>query len=287
MQDKSVTLAWEAAGEYAAICPLMGSSTVGCRCLFDMPLVGSTTIKSEEIIGNYTGFELIVNAGDSSAVDAILANVQCQGSQDWYFADPPQMCPAGSPLHSSAAAQRFQRGLMIWIEALDEFFILFDSDQHPSDSTQGWSSLKSLHILRGSLELRPAASPGNRVDETPPPGYFEPVSGFGLVWRGEVTGTDDIREMLGWAEEPEYRFDTVYQCQASCGAYWDCYLRGPDGKAIHLYYLMHFGHYWEEWSGPLTPPSTPSPSTEAPAATAAPSGPAIVSFHWKSYGTRH
>jgi hypothetical protein len=95
------------------------------------------------------------------------------------------------------------------------------------------------------LELKPGASPDNRGEESPPPGLFEPVSGFGLVWRGEVTGTDDLSALLGWAIEPEFGFDTAYQCKMSCDSYWDCYLKGPEGELFHFYWLLHVGHFWE------------------------------------------
>jgi hypothetical protein len=248
-QDGSVHLAWDAVGEYAAICPLIDANSVGCRCLFELPLAGSITIKPSEIIGSYTGFELAVRAGDRSAMASAAADVRCQGYEDWFFADPPRMCPDAPPLFSSAAAQRFQNGMMIWMEALDAFYILFDVDQNLSGNTQGWSSLKSLRIVNRPLEPSTGALPKNREHDTVRRGCFEPVGGFGPILRGEISGTDDLRETLGCAKEPEHTFDTVYQCQVSCGAHWDCYLRGPDGKILHLYYLMHSGRFWEEWPG--------------------------------------
>jgi len=166
------------------------------------------------------------------------------------------VCPEDDPLFSYAAAQRFEHGLMIWVGALDAYYVLLNHDEDVSNSDQGWSTLTSLRIIQGPLALKPGASPDNRGEETPPDGHFEPVSGFGLVWRGEVTGAEDlrsnkkdkrsgIRAALGWAVEPEYGFDTIYQCEKSCGASWDCYLQGPEGEIFHLYWLLHVGHFWE------------------------------------------
>jgi len=254
-QSEGVALSWEAEGEHAAICPLIGDEVVGCRCLFDVPLVGSHTIKPSEIIGRYSGFQLAVEAGGIRTVRYAPLAVACPDSfPDWFFEDPPEICPKDAPLPSYAAAQRFEHGLMIWNEALDEYDILFDHHLAAAESPQGTSSLTSLRIIKGPLDLKPGASADNRVAETPPPGRLEPVSGFGLLWRGEVTGTEDLRAALGWALAPEYGFDTVYQCAMNCGAYWDCYLRGPEaegaaakpnGEILHLYWLMHIGHFWE------------------------------------------
>lgn len=164
---------------------------------------------------------------------------------DWFFDDPPGICPQDAPLHSYAAAQRFEHGLMIWIEAQDAYDILYDGFILSSGRQHMSSKLTSLQILDGPLDLTPGASAGNRIEEAPPNGLFEPVSGFGLVWRGEVVDMEDARARLGWAVEPEYGFDTIYQCQMSCGSHWDCYLQGPQGEIFHLTWLVHVGHFWE------------------------------------------
>lgn len=43
---------------------------------------------------------------------------------------------------------------MIWVGALDAYYVLLDHDQNVSDDDQGWSSLTSLRIIRGPLERR-------------------------------------------------------------------------------------------------------------------------------------
>jgi hypothetical protein len=208
--------------------------------------VGSHVIQPAEIIGAYTGFELVVEAAGIRSVLYAPLTVECPDVlADWFFDSAPGICPRDGPLASYAAAQQFEHGLMIWIEALDAYYVLADHDHKVSGEAQDWSSLTSLRVIRGPLDLKPGLSPDNRTEETPPSGRFEPVSGFGLVWRGEVVGTEEMREALGWAVEPEYGFDTLYQCEISCDSYWDCYLQGPRDEVFHLYWLPHIGHYWE------------------------------------------
>jgi hypothetical protein len=219
---------------------------VGCRCLFDAPLVGAHIIPPAEIIGAYTGFELVLEAAGIRSVLYAPLTVACPDAlADWFFDNAPGICPGDAPLASYAAAQRFEHGLMIWIEALDAYYVLADHDHKVSGDAQGWSSLTSLRVIRGPLDLKPGASPENRLAETPPTGRVEPVSGFGLVWRGEVVGAEGNRGALGWALEPEYGFDTLYQCEIPCDSYWDCYLQVPREEVYHLYWLPHMGHYWE------------------------------------------
>ncbi len=245
-QGEGISLTWEAAGEQATICPRVGDSNVGCRCLFDVSLTGSHVIEPADIVGAYTGFELTVDVGEERAVRHAPLRVECPDRfSDWFFDDPPGICPEDAPLSSYGAAQRFEHGMMIWVEASDTYYVFLNHDENVSEREQGWSTLTSLRIIEGPLALKPGAAPDNRVAETPPDGLFEPVSGFGLVWRGEVVGAESLRAALGWAVEPEVGFDTVYQCETSCGASWDCYLQGPEGEIFHLYWLLHFGHYWE------------------------------------------
>jgi hypothetical protein len=245
-EGEGIALAWEANGERITVCPLIGESPVSCRCLAELPPVGSTVIPPSQIIGAYSGFQLAVEARGIRTVRYAPLAVACPAEgPEWFFNQPPGFCPQDAPLRSYAAAQRFENGMMIWIEAVDDFYILFDHDRRITDPSQGWSSLTSLQILRGPLELLPGASVDNRVGETPPAGATEPVSGFGLIWRGEVVGTAGIREALGWGVEAEYGYETTTQCARVCGADWNCYLRGPEGRVLHVYSLLHFGHYWE------------------------------------------
>jgi heat shock protein HslJ len=193
-EGEGIGLTWKAEGEQATICPLIDETAVGCRCLFDVPLMGSHIITPADIIGAYTGFELAVEAEGVRTVRYAPLAVECPDAfPDWFFDPRPAICPNDAPLFSSAAAQRFEHGMMIWIEALDDYYILLNHDENVSSSDQGWSTLTSLRIIQGPLELKSGASPDNRVEEDPPLGLFEPVSGFGLVWRGEVTGTEDLR----------------------------------------------------------------------------------------------
>ena len=88
------------------------------------------------------------------------------------------------------------------------------------------------------LQLKPGASQDNRVGEAPPQGLYEPVSGFGLVWRGEVEwpALGDARQRLGWATEPEFGYDTAHQCETRAHPRsWTCYLRAPGGEVLRLY----------------------------------------------------
>jgi hypothetical protein len=160
----------------------------------------------------------------------------------WFMHNPPDVCPAGPALTSSAASQRFERGRMIWVEETDTFYIFFNLGAHPYDGRLVFETL-------GSLVLVPGASVDNRVEEVPPPGLLEPVSGFGLIWRGEVEGLNiDLRQALGWAVEQEYSFQTRVQCQrGETYSARTCYLQDADGSAIVLATDATAGNVWWRW----------------------------------------
>jgi hypothetical protein len=117
---------------------------------------------------------------------------------------------------------------MVWVEDTDEFYIFYQGEDA--------SDFQTFERLVG-LQLKPGASEDNRVPEEPPPGYLQPVSGFGLLWRGEVEHlSSDVRQRLGWATEPEFGYDTAYQCATPAHPRsWSCYLRGPKGELLYLH----------------------------------------------------
>jgi hypothetical protein len=60
-------------------------------------------------------------------------------------------------------------------------------------------------------------------------------------------GTERVRERLGWAVEAGVGFEAVTQREAGCGPTRGWYLRGPEGRVLHLTERFHFGAHWEWW----------------------------------------
>ena len=235
-----VYLAWQAIGQRAELCPLIGTGPTGCQ---DVPLVGEREFVIDELALTYVGFALRAYSQEQTGLKTVQLHPQCQNLRPWFFTDPPLRCPADQALVSYAASQRFERGLMVWIEGTDEFYVFYDEPDE-----QGFQVVQRTV----GLELQPGASEDNRIGEDPPPGLCEPVSGFGLIWRGEVEWPypDNVRERLGWATVPESGYNTAYQC--STPAYprlWNCFLLGPGGEIVHLRPDSTAGVriLWEEW----------------------------------------
>ena len=236
----AVHLAWQASGQRAELCPLIGIGPTNCQAV---PLIGEQDFVIDEQALTYIGFALRVYTDEETRLDTVELHPQCQNLRPWFFARPPLRCPAEEALTSYAASQHFERGLMVWVEETDEFYVFY----HEPDE-QGF---QVVHRTVG-LELKPGASEDNRIGEDPPPGLYEPVSGFGLVWRGEVEWpyADNVRERLGWATVPESGYDTASQCSTpSYLRLWNCFLLGPGGEVLHLRPDSTAGVrlLWEEW----------------------------------------
>ena len=234
-----VAMSWEARGERAELCPLGAYGPTACQ---GVPLVDDTTFVTEEGSLYYHGFVLRVWSGETSAMKTIYVGFQCQNLRQWFFEDPPRVCPQDEARYSYAAGQYFERGFMIWVEESDTFYVF-----ETKEDENGWQRYYSM----AEITLKPGADENNRVGQDPPPGLHEPVSGFGLVWRGEVEWPNlpKVRERLGWAIAPEFGYDTVYQCSLSKHPkLWNCYLRGLGDEILRLYPASSVGWplLWEE-----------------------------------------
>ncbi len=81
---------------------------------------------------------------------------------------------------------------MVWIEVSDSIVVLYD-DQSWQQFEDTWS------------EEQPESDPSY----LPPAERFQPIRGFGKVWRD----WPDVRDRLGWALGSELAFETTFQSQ--------------------------------------------------------------------------
>jgi hypothetical protein len=131
------------------------------------------------------------------------------------------------------ATQRFEYGLMIWMQFDDRILVLYQDSYSPH-----WQWLSNAWF-EGMQESDPSI--------VPPPGYFQPIRGFGKAWREET----EVRDRLGWAIEKEYLLENaVFQCD-SAPKYAQCYVTGPNNV---VYTLKPERSGWFLWTGPTPTP---------------------------------
>jgi len=113
-------------------------------------------------------------------------------SYDYFFEPSPDVCPSSAPQYSAAAEQPFERGFMIWLETANEI-IVFDWDGR-------WQRFEDTFV-EGQQE--------NDPDLVAPAGLYQPVRGFGKVWRENA----QVKEQLGWALGRELGYESAFQEQ--------------------------------------------------------------------------
>jgi hypothetical protein len=221
-----ITLTWQATGDQAALYRQEPSGP-----LTDMravPLSGTLAIQTSADWRNQVTYVLYAGAGASNASATVAAAIRCP--DQYFFANPPPGCPLSAAALEPMAAERFEHGLLIWRSSTHQIYALF-----ADDLSRKWETLADTWAS-GQAESDPNLSP--------PAGLFQPVRGFGLVWRSNDPATGQpVRARLGWATETEAALTGALQCD-STPTYTNCFISGPGGAVYEL--LTEFSG-WKVW----------------------------------------
>ena len=172
---------------------------------------------------------------NGSEVEATgLITLYCP-ENDWFFTGPPTTCPGGPPVETAAAYQRFERGVMLWLEDgqwWEDSSVIYVFYDEPSPYYEAFTE--------STMPPANAPTPNNEYD--PPDGLFVPESGFGLLWRENSW----IRQKIGWALAPEVAYTATVQKEYSQDDA-TVYLLGRENK---LLILNMFNNTWSERNQP-------------------------------------
>ncbi|MEL6151662.1 MAG: hypothetical protein AAFR56_18685 [Chloroflexota bacterium] len=107
--------------------------------------------------------------------------------------------PAGFPPVTEAevqvAEQVFEGGRMFWVQPVNQIWVMIVDDE----GTGSWLVFEDNFDESVDLEEDP--------DIDPPEGQYEPVRGFGKLWRENT----DLRDALGWGVTPEFGYVSSYR----------------------------------------------------------------------------
>lgn len=168
-------------------------------------------------------FVLYLIDSDEGVVAQQSLRIALRCPDEWFFEPAPDICPAGPATFTDAAEQRFERGIMVWSGADGVIYILFDDEHHSR-----W------HMTSDRWE---EGDPPSDPEIVPPSGLYQPIRGFGLIWREHPT----VRERLGWAVAVEQGYQGAIQ-STSHARYRDIYIRALDGG---VWRLRPNGSAWE------------------------------------------
>ena len=163
----------------------------------------------------------------SSVWQEVTVNVQCLDS--FVFSQQRRAdCPSGPAIPSAAAEEIFETGRMIWLATSRMIYELRDGG--------------GLTIYQDTwTDDQPAIDPSI----VPPDGRYQPLRGFGKVWRT----VPDSRNMLGWALAPERGYQTQLQnSKVGCRTIPESgfYLQTSDGRVLHICDGDNLPGYWED-----------------------------------------
>lgn len=191
---KSVTLSWLSNGRSARLISGAGRSEPPW---WQIPASGTILVELKESFYADPPFTLqVFDAADPNQASGVLeATVSFQWPCDhsYFFEPAPALCPAGDSIISAAAEQPFEGGVMIWLEVTDSIYVFDRSDFSWQRFEDTWS------------EEQPESDPAI----VPPAERFQPIRGFGKVWRDNP----EVQDRLGWALGPELGFESILQEQ--------------------------------------------------------------------------
>lgn len=167
---------------------------------------GTMTITLDPTLNRNLTYEMIVyNDSDYGTIARQPVIILWPCTYTYFFPQPNYLaaCPVDEAVTSAAAEQHFEHGRMIWLGTpqhplftnLPTILVIYDTSEYPQ---QPWQS----YFDHWTPDL-----PVDDPTIIPPEGLYQPVRGFGQVWRFNP----EVRERLGWAITPELSYTATLQ----------------------------------------------------------------------------
>jgi len=131
----------------------------------------------------------------------------------WFFLVPrPQSCPRNNVLADQGVYQQFENGYMVWVRRTDAIYVMYNDDGEPS-----WEVYRDFFV-EGMPHDNNISAPANR---------WEPVRGFGLLWRNNAT----VRTRIGWATQ---QYETPYSVKLQIAEDGAIFINDPNNNIFGL-----------------------------------------------------
>lgn len=222
VQGEDVILSWQATGGTEAWIEWVGSNILMASVQVDPNGGAATFAPTAPGRPGSTEMVLTVRNSASSAEAQVHLTIECAEaplpeleSQQLYA-----NCPLGT-VTGNAVYQEFQSGHMVWLEENRLIYVLY---------ADGRYEIYADNFHEGDPESDPAI--------IPPAGLYQPIRGFGLVWRTN----QNVRDGLGWGLAPEQGFQGWSQSYSGSGMHNSVtFIRLLDGS---ICLLSHFDSRW-------------------------------------------
>jgi len=224
-QGQEVELSWQASGgTEASICWVSHEAILTCAPGPLDPNGGTAAVRpTAPGRPGATEMMLVVKNSAGPAEARVRITIECAESPMPELEGQRRFgnCPYNTVV-SNAAYEPFERGHMIWLGGNRTIYVLY---------ADGRFEAYTDNFREGDPESDPAI--------IPPTGLYQPIRGFGLVWRTNP----NVRTGLGWATAPESAFQGWSQSYTGTGMHnAGTFIRFFDGS-VRL--LNHMGGQWE------------------------------------------
>ncbi len=143
----------------------------------------------------------------------------------WFFLQPrPQSCPRNPALADQGVYQQFENGYMIWVRRTDAIYVMYNDSALPR-----WGIFRDF-FNEGMPHDSNIQAPANR---------WEPVRGFGLLWRNN----ESVRTRIGWATQ---QYETPYSVRLQIGTDGATFINDPSNN---VFGLISDRNSWALYSG--------------------------------------
>ncbi|GAB4508473.1 MAG: hypothetical protein OHK0046_01020 [Anaerolineae bacterium] len=146
----------------------------------------------------------------------------------WFFLQPrPEGCPLAPPTASQAVYQVFQNGYMVWIQAQDAIYVMYND-----------AVLPRWEVYRDGFDEGMAEDDPN-FGQAPADNLWRPRRGFGMLWRGNAA----VRERIGWAT---LQWEVPYSVQVQTSGDGTLFFSEPERG---VFGLLPGGAQWSLYAG--------------------------------------
>jgi hypothetical protein len=208
-----VTLFWSTRGTDNATIYRLDPSGARNR-LWNVPPDGSLTVGTGAGERGEIDFLITVGEGTERAEQGLTLPLSCPVT--WFFVPPPVDCPDAEALETQIIEQPFVRGRMVYVEALDGVYVLYNDGFEPA-----WVAFQNRY--------NPGVDPESLEGFPVPPGRVQPIGVLGFVWRG----SDSARSRLGLGLQEAFVFDGFAQT-ARRGDDTALFISSSDGAVLQI-----------------------------------------------------
>lgn len=228
---KRVKCTWETTGAVSA--RITAGTLMRFPPSWEVEPNGSSTFELADTIYRYPPLTLMAYDGMGYEVlQTITLDWPCD--IEYFFAPEPNSCPLYEAEYMAGAYQPFEGGSMVWLEDLHDGERVYGDTIIVLYNNGNWEYFEDTW-QSGMPESDPSFEP--------PPGYYQPIRGFGKLWRENST----LREVLGWALEKESGYDAAFQRQHTETISGIAFIRSVKSSVITLYSWGwtsgQWGHY--------------------------------------------